>query len=157
MALGRSFEEVMQKGLRMLQIGLIGLTENERLGLDTENLKKIIAEPTPKRVIAIAEALGQGWSIERIQELSGIDPWFLGKLKNIVDMSARLEKEKLDEKLMRSAKKYGFSDKQIGIAAKQDEMEIVEVIWYESTSLTQMSALTQKPCRASTTLSGKTS
>jgi len=124
MALGRSFEEVVQKGLRMLQIGMIGLTENERLGLDTDNLKKAIAEPTPKRIFAVAEALHQGWSIEKIQELSGIDPWFLGKLKNIVDMSDRLRTDELDEELMRSAKRYGFSDKQIGLATKQDEMDV---------------------------------
>lgn len=124
MALGRSFEEVMQKGLRMLQIGMVGLTENERLNLDTDNLKKIIAEPTPKRPFAIAEALGKGWDVEKIHELSGIDVWFLGKLKNIVNMSARLRKEKLDEKLMRSAKKYGFSDKQIALATKAEEMDI---------------------------------
>jgi len=124
MALGRSFEEVVQKGLRMLQIGMIGLTENERLGLDTDNLKKAIAEPTPKRIFAVAEALHQGWSIEKVQELSGIDPWFLGKLQNIVNMSDRLRKDEMDEPLMRSAKRYGFSDKQIALATNQDEMDI---------------------------------
>jgi carbamoyl-phosphate synthase large subunit len=124
MSLGRTFEEVVQKGLRMLQIGMIGLTENEQLGLDTDNLKKAIAEPTPKRIFAVAEALHQGWSIEKIQELSGIDPWFLGKLKNIVELSKRLEKEELDLPLMKKAKRYGFSDKQIGVATKQDEMDV---------------------------------
>ena len=124
MALGRSFEEVMQKGLRMLQIGLIGLTENERLGLDTDVMKQAIAEPTPRRMIVVAEAMRKGWSVEKIHELSGIDPWFLGKILNIVNMSERLMNEDLDEELMLSAKKYGFSDKQIGIATKQEEMDI---------------------------------
>jgi carbamoyl-phosphate synthase large subunit len=134
MALGRSFEEVMQKGLRMLQIGLFGLTENERLGVDTENLKEAISQPTPRRALAVAEALRKGWSIEKIHDLSGIDPWFLGKLKNIVDMSVRLEKEELlggnaEEReraaaLMRSAKKYGFSDKQIAIITGKEENEV---------------------------------
>ena len=124
MALGRSFEEVVQKGLRMLQIGMIGLTENERLNLDTENLSRVIAEPTPKRIFAVAEALAQGWSIEKISSLSGIDPWFLGKLKNIVDMSQRIEKEELTAELMKQAKKHGFSDKQIGILRKTSEQEI---------------------------------
>lgn len=124
MALGRSFEEVIQKGLRMLQIGMIGLTENERLNIDTENLKQAIAHPTPKRILAIAEALREGWDIKEIYKLSGIDPWFLGKLKNIVDMSMRLEKEELDASLLRSAKRYGFSDKQIGILRGKEEMEI---------------------------------
>jgi carbamoyl-phosphate synthase large subunit len=124
MALGRSFEEVMQKGLRMLQIGLIGLTENDSLGVDTENLKEAISEPTPRRIIAVAEALRKGWEVEKIQELSGIDPWFLGKVKNIVDMSEKLRKEKMDEDLMRSAKRYGFSDKQIGVAIEEEEMAV---------------------------------
>lgn len=124
MALGRSFEEVMQKGLRMLQIGLIGLTENETLGLDTENLKEAIANPTPKRILAVAEALKKSWEIEKIHELSGIDPWFLGKVKNIVKMSERLRKEDMSEQLMLSAKKYGFSDKQIAVAVDSDEMSI---------------------------------
>ncbi|MBT4384515.1 carbamoyl-phosphate synthase (glutamine-hydrolyzing) large subunit [Candidatus Peregrinibacteria bacterium] len=124
MALGRSFEEVMQKGLRMLQIGMLGLTENERLNLDTDNLKKQIAEPTPKRALAVADALAKNWTIEEIHKLSGIDPWFLGKLNNIVEMSEKLRKEDLDEDLMLSAKKYGFSDKQIALATKQEENQI---------------------------------
>ncbi|MBT5516385.1 carbamoyl-phosphate synthase (glutamine-hydrolyzing) large subunit [Candidatus Peregrinibacteria bacterium] len=124
MALGRSFEEVMQKGLRMLQIGMLGLMENERLNLDTDNLKKQIAEPTPKRALAVADALAKNWTIEEIHKLSGIDPWFLGKLNNIVEMSEKLRKEDLDEDLMLSAKKYGFSDKQIALATKQEENQI---------------------------------
>jgi len=124
MALGRSFEEVVQKGLRMLQIGMVGLTENEALQLDTENLKKAISEPTPKRIFAVAEALDQGWSFEQINAISGIDPWFLGKLKNIVDTSAALKKDFLDEDLMRRAKRDGFSDKQIALATAQDEMTV---------------------------------
>jgi carbamoyl-phosphate synthase large subunit len=124
MALGRSFEEVMQKGLRMLQIGLIGLTENDHLGVDVDNLKAAISEPTPRRILAVAEALRQGWSVEKIHELSKIDLWFLGKLKNIVDMGERLRSEELTEQLMLSAKKYGYSDKQISLILKKEEMEV---------------------------------
>jgi len=124
MALGRSFEEVMQKGLRMLQIGLLGLTENERLGVDVENLKDAIEEPTPRRILAVAEALRKGWEVEKICECSGIDPWFVGKVKNIVDMAGRLGEEELDEELMRSAKKYGFCDKQIGLIVEKEEMAV---------------------------------
>lgn len=124
MALGRSFEEVMQKGLRMLQIGMFGFTENERLNIDTENLKQAIANPTPKRILAIAEALREGWEISEIAKLSGVDPWFLGKLKNIVEMSKRLEKEELGETLFREAKRCGFSDKQIAILKNKAELEI---------------------------------
>jgi carbamoyl-phosphate synthase large subunit len=124
MALGRSFEEVVQKGLRMLQIGLFGVTCNERLNIDTENLKQAIAVPTPKRILAITEALRQGWSFDEIYKLSGVDPWFLGKLKNIVDTEAKLEKDELTPELMRTAKRQGFSDKQIALHKDGDEMDV---------------------------------
>lgn len=124
MALGRSFEEVMQKGLRMLQIGMFGLTENERLNLDTENLKQALAHPTPKRIIAIAEALRENWDIQEIYKLSGINPWFLAKLKNIVETSQRVEKEELTAPLLWKAKKMGFSDKQIALLKGQEESTI---------------------------------
>ncbi len=127
MALGRSFEEVIQKGLRMLQIGLVGLTENDRLGVASENLKKEISEPTPKRILAVADALAQGWTIEKIHELSGIDPWFLGKLKNIVELNQRLHNDLLDEELMLETKRAGFSDKQIALARKQEEGDIRKI------------------------------
>ena len=124
MALGRSFEEVMQKGLRMLQIGLFGLTTNERLNIETENLKKEIAEPTPKRIIAVSDALKKGWEIEKINELSGIDPWFLAKLKNIVDLEDVIKKEPMEEPLMRKAKQYGYSDKQIANIKDLEEVDV---------------------------------
>lgn len=124
MALGRNFEEVIQKGLRMLQVGFLGLTGNERLGIQTEDLKKAISVPTPKRILAVADALKKGWEIDKIYELSGIDPWFLGKLKNIIDLENVLEKTDLDEELMRDAKKHGFSDKQIGLLKNMEEKEV---------------------------------
>ncbi len=124
MALGRSFEEVIQKGLRMLQIGMVGLTGNERLNIDTENLRQAISKPTPKRILAIAEALRQGWDVQEIYKLSGVDPWFLGKLRRIVETNERLEKEPLDEDLLRHAKRLGFSDKQIALARDEDELEL---------------------------------
>lgn len=124
MALGRSFEEVIQKGLRMLQIGMIGLTGNERLNIQTEDLKKEISVPTPKRILSVVEALKKGWDIQEIYKLSGIDPWFLGKLKNIVDFEDVIEKGELDEETMRKAKKLGYSDKQIAILKEKEEIEI---------------------------------
>ncbi len=124
MALGRSFEEVIQKGLRMLQIGMIGLTGNERLNIQTEDLKKEISVPTPKRILSVVEALKKGWDIQEIYKLSGIDPWFLGKLKNIVDFEDVIEKGELDEDTMRKAKKLGYSDKQIAILKEKEEIEI---------------------------------
>jgi carbamoyl-phosphate synthase large subunit len=125
MALGRSFEEVMQKGLRMLQIGLYGFVANQKLGISTENLEKEIRNPTPKRIIAIAEALRRDYTIEKISKLSGIDPWFLGKLKNIVDTEKKiLEQKKLPEDLLREAKQKGFSDKQLSELTGKPEMAI---------------------------------
>lgn len=125
MALGRSFEEVMQKGLRMLQIGLHGLTANKKVEFKTHNLSREISVPTPKRIIAIAEALQCGWSVKKISKLSGIDPWFLEKLQNIIKTQRELLRKKTqDPRLVKKAKKQGFSDKQIANITKQTELQI---------------------------------
>lgn len=125
MALGRSFEEVVQKGLRMLQVGLHGLAANEDVRIESEEIEQDILHPTPKRILVIAEALRQGWTTEKIAKISGIDLWFLDKLKNIVEMGDKLKKNKnLDKELMVAAKKKGFSDKQIGFIRKKNELEI---------------------------------
>lgn len=125
MALGRSFEEVVQKGLRMLQVGLHGLVANEDVRLETNEIEEDIIHPTPKRILVIAEALRKGWTVEKIAKLSGIDKWFLDKLKNIVEMSESLKKAKtIDEETMRNAKKKGFSDKQLGFMRGVGELEI---------------------------------
>ncbi|MBT4936287.1 carbamoyl-phosphate synthase large subunit [Candidatus Peregrinibacteria bacterium] len=136
MALGRSFEEVLQKGIRMLQIGAHGVitTPFEFGDLDEE-----LVNPTPKRVFAVAQAIIEGYSIEKIYEMTGIDPWFLHKIKNIVEMSDTLktEQSKLvsdkkggeDDKrdcgpIMQKAKKMGFSDHEIGKFCGKEELEI---------------------------------
>jgi carbamoyl-phosphate synthase large subunit len=125
MALGRSFEEVMQKGLRMLQVGLHGLVANEDVKIESAKLEEDIKNPTPKRILVVAEALRQGWTPEKISKISGIDKWFLDKLKNIVDTEAKLRKTKvIDKTLMKDAKKKGFSDKQIGHIKGKEELEI---------------------------------
>lgn len=125
MALGRSFEEVMQKGLRMLQIGLHGFIGNEKLGIKTEKLQNEIAIPTPRRILAITEALQKGWKIEKINKLSGIDKWFLGKLQNIVETEKEIKQAKqITKELMLKAKKQGLSDHQIGELRGKDEQEI---------------------------------
>lgn len=125
MALGRSFEEVVQKGLRMLQVGLHGLVANEDVRIETDEIEHDIVKPTPKRILVVAEAIRQGWTTEKISKLSGIDLWFLDKLKNIVDLSEKLKKSRaLDNDLMKEAKKKGFSDKQIAFLRKKEEMEI---------------------------------
>jgi len=124
MSLGRNFEEVLQKGLRMLQIGLHGLTSNNKIELNSNNLTKEISVPTPKRILAIAKALKKGWSVEKISKLSGINNWFLEKLKNIIDMEKTLLENSMSPELMRKAKQYGFSDKQIANIKGKTELQI---------------------------------
>lgn len=127
MALGRSFEEVVQKGLRMLQIGLQGLVSNENLGIEISEseLENDLVRPTPKRILAVARALQRGWSVEKIANLTKIDAWFLEKLHNIVKMEKELKKaKKIDKELLVGAKKFGFSDKQIGSSIGKTEMEV---------------------------------
>ena len=115
MSIGRSFEEVIQKGLRMIGQGMHGFVGNEHTKF--ENLDEELANPTDLRVFSIASALEEGYSIERIYELTKIDPWFLGKLKNIVDYKNVLATynkiEDLPEEVLRQAKVLGFSDFQI--------------------------------------------
>jgi len=125
MALGRNFEEVMQKGLRMLQVGLYGLVANRHVEFKTTSLTKEISVPTPKRIIAIAEALRKGWTVAKINKLSGIDPWFLEKLKNIIVTEGKLKRKRVLEKdILTTAKKQGFSDAQIATLTKNRESEI---------------------------------
>ena len=115
MSIGRSFEEVIQKGLRMIGQGMHGFVGNEHTKF--ENLDEELANPTDLRIFSIASALEEGYSIERINELTKIDPWFLGKLKNIVDYKNVLATynkiEDLPEEVLRQAKVLGFSDFQI--------------------------------------------
>ena len=115
MSIGRSFEEVIQKGLRMIGQGMHGFVGNEHTKF--EDLDEELANPTDLRIFSIASALEEGYTIERIHELTKIDPWFLGKLKNIVDYKnvlATYDKiEDLPEEVVRQAKVLGFSDFQI--------------------------------------------
>ena len=115
MSIGRSFEEVIQKGLRMIGQGMHGFVGNEHTKFD--DLDEELANPTDLRVFSIASALEEGYTIERIYELTKIDPWFLGKLKNIVDYKNVLATynkiEDLPEEVVRQAKILGFSDFQI--------------------------------------------
>ena len=127
MSIGRSFEEVIQKGLRMIGQGMHGFVGNEHTHFD--NLDEELANPTDMRVFSIASALEQGYTVERISELTKIDPWFLGKLKNIVDYKHVLEGyntlEELPADVLRKAKELGFSDFQISrfVLKEQKNME----------------------------------
>ncbi len=125
MALGRSFEEVVQKGMRMLQIGLYGFADGKKVGIKPQNLEHDIKVPTPRRIVAIAEALRQGMTTEKINKLSGIDLWFLDKLKNIVDTEKEILKNKnLPKDVLKKAKMMGFSDKQLGDLTGKTEDQI---------------------------------
>ena len=115
MSIGRSFEEIIQKGLRMIGQGMHGFVGNEDLRFD--DLDHELSHPTDLRIFAIAQALEEGYTIERIYELTKIDPWFLERLKNIVDYKAVLSQynkvEDIPADVLRQAKVLGFSDFQI--------------------------------------------
>ena len=115
MSIGRSFEEIIQKGLRMIGQGMHGFVGNE--GLTFDDLDHELAHPTDLRIFAIAQALEEGYTIDRIYELTRIDPWFIQRLKNIVDYKEVLSQytriEDLPADVLRQAKRLGFSDFQI--------------------------------------------
>ncbi len=116
MSIGRSFEEMLQKGLRMIGQGMHGFVGNDHTKF--ENLDEELANPTDLRIFAIAQALEEGYTIARIEELTKIDPWFIERMKNIVDFKHKLEQEyntleELPADVLRQAKILGFSDFQI--------------------------------------------
>lgn len=125
MAIGRTFEEVIQKGLRMIGQGMHGFVENKLPAIS--DIDKALKEPTDKRIFVIEQAFRKGYSIDRIHELTKIDRWFLQKLQLIHDTSRELEEydsiEALPDDLLRLAKQQGFSDFQIGRALYGDRMK----------------------------------
>jgi len=118
MAIGRNFEEAIQKGLRMIGQGMHGFIENKELKI--ADIDKALHEPTDKRIFIIAKAMLKGYTVDHIHELTKIDKWFLNKLQHIIDIDQRLRKctsvNVLDKDLLREAKVYGFSDFQIARA-----------------------------------------
>ena len=116
MSIGRSFEEMLQKGLRMIGQGMHGFVGNDHTKFD--NLDEELSNPTDLRIFAIAQALEEGYTIERIEELTKIDPWFIERMKNIVDYKHKLSEyntlEEIPAEILREAKVLGFSDFQIG-------------------------------------------
>ncbi|RJS94204.1 carbamoyl-phosphate synthase (glutamine-hydrolyzing) large subunit [Candidatus Bathyarchaeota archaeon] len=128
MAIGRTFEEALQKAVRMLDIGKMGVVGNDEEPEPLESILDALENPTDERLFKVAKALKMGVSIEKIYELSGIDPWFLYKIRNIVEMEKKLQSLDLnDEKvpeIIREAKRLGFSDAQIARCLKIDEMEV---------------------------------
>ncbi|MDE5671825.1 MAG: carbamoyl-phosphate synthase (glutamine-hydrolyzing) large subunit, partial [Duncaniella sp.] len=124
MAIGRTFEEVIQKGLRMIGQGMHGFVGNNQR--DLPELEHALKEPTDKRIFAIAQALFKGYTVDRIHDLTKIDKWFLYKLQNIIatakELSGYDEIEAIPEALMRQAKEQGFSDFQIAREVYQDKL-----------------------------------
>jgi len=129
MAIGRKFEEVIQKSIRMLDIGKDGLVLNRQNGesFDDEQIEECLQTPDDNILYYVVVALHKGVSIEKIYQLSAIDPWFLKKINNIVEVERRLKSSTLDHKLLSDAKKFGFSDNQIGRAVKKDGLEIRKI------------------------------
>lgn len=131
MAIGRTFEEVIQKGLRMIGQGMHGYVDNKELRID--NVDEALQEPTDKRIFVIAKAMEQGYSIEKIHELTKIDRWFLQKLNNIhqtdSELHACLNINVLSNELLLKAKQQGFTDFQIARAlGMEKDMEIEKAI-----------------------------
>src|SRR5664280_2407268 len=131
MAIGRTFEEAFQKGLRMIQQGMHGFVGNKELY--TDNLEKDLNEPTDRRVFFLGQAFDQGWSIDKIHDLTKIDKWFLQKCQHIMDLAKDAEKYKKSEipyELLKELKQNGFSDYQIAriVATKENVDQVAENI-----------------------------
>ena len=131
MAIGRTFEEAIQKGLRMIGQGMHGFVENKELVIP--DVDKALREPTDNRIFVISKAMRAGYTIDQIHDLTKIDKWFLQKLMNIMNTSKELHAvgslDKLDATLLRRAKVQGFSDFQVGRAiGLEKDMDIEQAI-----------------------------
>ena len=124
MAIGRTFEEVIQKGLRMIGQGKHGFIENREMKVS--DLDNALKEPTDKRIFAIETAFRKGYDVDRIHELTKIDKWFLYKLQNLIVTDEELSKynsiEEIPADLLRTAKEQGFSDFQVARAVIKEQI-----------------------------------
>jgi len=125
MAIGRNFEETIQKAMRMLDIGVEGLTASRVKG-EFDELEEALRNPTEERIFAVVQALKQGYSIEWVHSLTHINKWFLSKIRKIVDIENEIasSKKKLTRELLLNAKKHGFSDRQIANVIGKDAHDI---------------------------------
>ncbi|MFH0837822.1 MAG: carbamoyl-phosphate synthase (glutamine-hydrolyzing) large subunit [Patescibacteria group bacterium] len=127
MALGRNFEEVLQKGLRMIQIGAYGLTNHP---FTFDNIDEAVRIPTPRRIFALAESFSKGYDVKKLYKLTGVDPWFLSKIENIAKLAREIKRKKTLQKIspadMKKYKQAGFSDRQIGDCVNSEEMKVRE-------------------------------
>jgi len=125
MSIGRTFEEAIQKGLRMIGQGMHGFVENKELKIT--DIDKALREPTDKRIFVISKAMRAGYTVDEIHSLTKIDKWFLYKLQNIMKTSKQLHSynalQAIPSNLLRNAKRQGFSDFQIARAIGEDDME----------------------------------
>ncbi len=128
MAIGRTFKEALQKGLRSLEIGRAGLGADGKDSQDCEDVEQRLAVPNSRRIFYLARALRQGMTIERIHDLTGIDPWFLCQLRQIVEMEQRIRGwgAELPDDMLEKAKKWGFSDIQIARMTGFSEEQIFD-------------------------------
>jgi carbamoyl-phosphate synthase large subunit len=125
MGIGRTFEEAYQKAIRMLDLDLEGATDEKLLDGIKSSIVDLLAHPTPKRMFVLAQALRKNITIKEIHKLTGIDPWFLFRIKNIVDEENTLKKQKkLKKETLLKLKKLGFSDKRIGLLRKDKGLVI---------------------------------
>jgi carbamoyl-phosphate synthase large subunit len=125
MAIGRKFEEALQKALRMLETGAQGLVANPNY--EPANLTKALKTPTEERIFAIVRAIKEGYTIEKIHQLSHINQWFLKKIAKVVEIEERLQDyiiKTLPSELLHQAKQAGFSDKQIALILKEDQEKV---------------------------------
>jgi carbamoyl-phosphate synthase large subunit len=118
MAIGRTFTEALQKGLRSLEIGVAGL---ETSNYDHEHLAELVRTPTPERIFAIGDAFRQGMTVDEIHALSYIDPWFLREIRKIIEMERAI-----DTTPLRTLKRHGFSDRQIAKLTDRSESDVRE-------------------------------
>jgi carbamoyl-phosphate synthase large subunit len=128
MAIGRKFEEAIQKAMRMLDIGVEGLTASRRK-VEFDELKEALENPTEERMFAVVQALKQGYSVEWVHSLTHINKWFLYKIQNIVDIEKKIEKsaKKLSPQLIIEAKQHGFSDRQIANVIGKDAHDVYKI------------------------------
>jgi carbamoyl-phosphate synthase large subunit len=129
MAIGTNFEEVIQKAIRMCEIGKDGLVANSDMHTtlkteDIEAIEQALLHPTDDIMFTVVKAIRAGMTITAINQLSAIDPWFLARIKSIVDMEDKLQKSDFDDNIIREAKRIGFSDKQIGRCLDIDELKL---------------------------------
>ena len=128
MAIGRTFPEALQKALRSLENGRAGLNadpgEEPLRRLDEEELLAAVSVPTPQRIFQVGEALRRGVEVERVAGASGIDPWFLDQMVELVEVRQELEREGMSSQTLAVAKRYGFSDRQLAYLWKRDESEV---------------------------------